>query len=375
VIAEWLAGGRRLEARSGATVSELLVRYLDHVDGYYRSNEPRGIRLALTPLQQLYGTTPAAEFGPLALKAVRQEFIRAGVSRGEVNKQTGRVVRLFKWAAGEELIPAGVYESLRTVEGLRRGRTEIRETEPIKPVADALVDGIRQFVSRQVWAMVELQRLTGMRPGEACSMRTCDMNTSGRVWEYRPASHKTAHHGKDRVIFLGPQAQEALRPWLRAELGAYLFQPQEAEAERRAAQRARRRSKVQPSQRDRRKARPKLTAGDCYDTMAYHRAITRGCDLASPHPDRPARLDGERRAEFLARLRAWDREHEAELRELRKARRWHPHQIRHSAATRLCREFGLDVARAVLGHSSPVVTEVYAELDRAKAAEVMGRIG
>ena len=45
------------------------------------------------------------------------------------------------------------------------------------------------------------------------------------------------------------------------------------------------------------------------------------------------------------------------------------------AATRLRKEFGLDVARAVLGHSSPVVTEVYAELDGAKAAEAMERAG
>jgi integrase len=54
---------------------------------------------------------------------------------------------------------------------------------------------------------------------------------------------------------------------------------------------------------------------------------------------------------------------------------WHPNQLRHNAATRLRREFGLDAARAVLGHSSPAVTEVYAELDEAKAAEVMGRVG
>ena len=57
------------------------------------------------------------------------------------------------------------------------------------------------------------------------------------------------------------------------------------------------------------------------------------------------------------------------------APKWHPHQLRHNAATRLRREFGLDVARAVLGHSSPVVTEVYAELDQAKAAEAMAKIG
>ena len=48
--------------------------------------------------------------------------------------------------------------------------------------------------------------------------------------------------------------------------------------------------------------------------------------------------------------------------------RWHPHQLRHNAATWLRKEFGLDVARVILGHSSPVVTEVYAEMDREKAS-------
>ena len=44
-------------------------------------------------------------------------------------------------------------------------------------------------------------------------------------------------------------------------------------------------------------------------------------------------------------------------------------------STELRREFGLDVARAVLGHSSPVVTEVYAELDGAEAEEAMEKVG
>jgi integrase len=54
---------------------------------------------------------------------------------------------------------------------------------------------------------------------------------------------------------------------------------------------------------------------------------------------------------------------------------WHPNQLRHTKATEIRREVGLDSARAVLGHRSPAVTEVYAELDRAKAAEVMERLG
>jgi integrase len=281
-----------------------------------------------------------------------------------VNKRTRRVVRLFKWSASEELVPATVYEALKTVEGLRRGRTEVRESVPVKPVPDAVVDSVRPFVSPQVWTMIELQRLTGMRPGEVCAMQTCDLATGSRTWGYRPSSHKTAYRGKTRVIYLGPQAQEVFKPWLRAELEAFLFQPREAEAARRASQRARRKSKVQPSQRDRKRKRPKLLPGERYDVMAYHRAISRACDRAFPH----AQLSTIGAADLTAEQRA-------ELREWRKAHRWHPHQLRHSAATRIRREFGLDVARAVLGHSAPVATEVYAELDQVKASEAMGKIG
>jgi integrase len=54
---------------------------------------------------------------------------------------------------------------------------------------------------------------------------------------------------------------------------------------------------------------------------------------------------------------------------------WHPHQLRHNAATWLRREFGLETARVVLGHASADVTEGYAEADFGKAAEAMGRVG
>ncbi len=46
-----------------------------------------------------------------------------------------------------------------------------------------------------------------------------------------------------------------------------------------------------------------------------------------------------------------------------------------SAATRLRWQFGLDAARVILGHSSPIVTEVYGEVDREKAIAVMERVG
>jgi integrase len=361
-IAEWVANGRRLptqpdgEPSAGPedlTVNELFLAYLQHADAYYVKNgestsEPECIRLAIRPLRRLYGDTMAREFGPVRLKTVRQAMIDSGLCRNEVNKRTGKIVRAFKWAVSEELVPASVHHGLQAVSGLRRGRADVRESEPVKPVPDAFVDAIRPHVSRQVWAMVQLQRLSGMRPGEVCSMRTIDVDTSGRVWIYTPESHKTEHHGRERRIYLGPAAQEVLKPWLRLNVEEYLFQPREVMNERRAEQRRSRKTRVQPSQQNRRKRNPRKIPGERYDPKVYGHAI--GYGIANANRER----------ETLG---------------LPPIPRWGPNRLRHNAATRLRREFGLDVARAVLGHSSPVVTEVYAELDGAKAAAAMEQVG
>jgi integrase len=362
LIAEWLATGRRpmLASAADLSVNEILSAYMDHADVYYVKNgkpttEPVNIGLAIRPLRQLYGHTLAREFGPLRLKTVRQAMIASGLCRNEVNKRVRHILRAFKWAVGEEMVPPFVHHGIKAVPGLRRGRADVRESEPVKPVPEAFVDAIRPYVSRQTWAMVELQRHTGMRPGEVCVMRTIDVDTTGRVWIYIPETHKTEHHGRSRRIYLGPKAQETLRPWLRPELTAYLFSPAEAEAERHAKQRDSRKTRVQPSQQNRRRRRPRKSPGERYDTDSYRKAIQYGVDRANAQAKRKA--------------------HQAGLDVGEPIPRWHPNQLRHNAATRLRREFSLDVARAVLGHSSPVVTEVYAELDGAKAAEAMERVG
>jgi integrase len=320
LVAEWLAGGRQLGASDrgagpGAdiTVAELILAYVRFADGYYvkdgrPTKEAKNVRFALKPLRQLYGHTPAAKFGPLGLKAVRQAMIEADICRLEVNRRTGRIVRAFKWAVENELIPPAIHQGLKAVSWLRRGRSEARESEPVKPVPEPSVDAIRPHVARQVWAMVELQRVTGMRPGEVTIMRGADIDRGGSVWTYTPRTHKTEHHGKERVIYLGPRAQAVLRPWLRADHREYLFQPREAMAERWAEQRRQRRTPVQPSQASRKRSRPAKQAGESYTVDSYRRAITAGCGKANVDP-------------------------------------WHPHQLRHNAATWLRREFGLDAAR------------------------------
>ena len=53
----------------------------------------------------------------------------------------------------------------------------------------------------------------------------------------------------------------------------------------------------------------------------------------------------------------------------------HPRQLRHNVAAHLSKKAGIEAARVVLGHRSALVTEIHAEIDRTKAAEVMERVG
>jgi integrase len=351
-IAEWLTSGaapRPATADStdadGPTVNEIILAYLRHAGDFYRradgtpTGELENVKLALRPLKKLYGSTSARDFGPKALKSVRQDMINSKLCRRTINQRVGRIRRAFQFAVENELIPAGVLHGLKAVKGLSRGRSAAPESIPVRPVPDADVDAVRPFVSLQVWAMIKLQRLTGMRSGEVAMMRTCDLDMSGKLWTYSPERHKAEHHGKERRIPLGPKAQELLKPWLRTEMMAYLFSPKEAMEEHRVARRQGRKTPLTPSQRARKRtARPKKEPSERYDSRAYGHAVARACKRAG-------------------------------------VAHWHPHQLRHSAGTFLRRECGMDTARAVLGHSDMATTAIYAERDAALADTAMERFG
>lgn len=391
LIAEWLSSQgttSRQPLPASLTIDELILKYVAHADTYYRrpdgttTNETITIKQALRPLHGLYGPTPAVHFGPLALKAVRQAMIELGWCRGYVNDQVSRIKSMFRWGVENELVSTAVHQALLTVRGLAKGRCPVREGKPVKPIPTAYVEAVRPHLSEQVWAMIELEELTGMRPGEVVIMRGCDLDTSGEIWAYTPEFHKTEHHGHERKIYLGPKAQQIIRHFLKSDLAAYLFSPADAEANRRAEAHRRRKTPLSCGNKpgSNRALTRKRPVHDRYTVDSYRRAIQRACDEAFPPPAHLARLKingkhslrWETAAEWETRLgpEKWN-----ELRAWQKNHHWHPNQLRHNAATRLRKLFGLEAARVVLGHHSPVVTEIYAEMDQAKAADVMKKIG
>jgi hypothetical protein len=164
LVAEWLQNGGRLPIdEHAATVTEVVVAYTQFATGYYRkdgkpTNEVRMIKAAVKIVRALYGRTKAVKFGPVALKVCRQAMIDKDWCRSHANKQVDRVKRMFKWATSEELIPGTVYDALRCVAGLKRGRTEAREGRKVLPISDADILATIEHLPQVVADMVQLQR-------------------------------------------------------------------------------------------------------------------------------------------------------------------------------------------------------------------------
>jgi integrase len=361
---------------------DLLLAYLDHAERHYRTangkptSEIYEVKIVIRALRNLYPEKIAADFGPLCVKAARQQWINEGRSRSECNRRVGMIKRIFKWAVSEELVPPTVYQALASVAGLQKGRTKARETEPVGPVDDDVVEATLPFLNRFVRGLVELQRLTGCRPGEACAIRRCDIDMSGAIWLYRPPHHKNAHRGKARTIAIGPKAQQILREYFTHNIADYLFSPVRAVEELRVERSAARKTPRYPSHMARnvtkRKKQPKRPASEKYDRGSYGLAIDRACDRAFPPPSKLAQQRDETRAEWWARLTEKEKD---EVKAWRKAHRWHPNQLRHSFATKVRKQHGLEAAQVLLGHTRADVTQVYAERNEELAVMVAAKIG
>jgi integrase len=214
------------------------------------------------------------------------------------------------------------------------------------------------FLNRHTRGLVELQRLTGCRPGEACMIRRADIDTAGSVWLYKPTRHKTAHRGKARTIAIGPKAQALLREFFTPDLDDFLFSPMRAVEEQNAARSADRKTPRYPSHMKRnaakRVAKPKRPPAERYTTASYSRAVARGVILVNRARAKEAAKLGTKPVVVP---------------------HFHPNQIRHSYATKVRRQFGLEAAQVLLGHSQADVTQVYAERDETLAVNVAAKIG
>ncbi len=328
---------------SQITIAELVSHCLDWADVYYAgsSGEAKNLAYATPELLILFGETQASLFGCKKLKAVQAKMVATGASRQGINRRINLVRRIFKWGAGEELIPSTVADALKNLPPLRRGHCDAPESQRKDLVSDELVEATLPYLNPQVRAMVQLAKLTGMRPSEVCRMRTVDIDRAdGDCWWFVPEKHKTALTGKTRHIGIGPQAIKFLEPWLdHDEPEKFLFRPKDVMRQIWRIKRETRKSKVQPSQVNRAKESPRKSPGEAYNTISLTKVIHKACDAA-------------------------------------KIERWSPGQLRKSCAQKILRLVGIEPARAALGHSEVGITRShYLNQEKSLAKEAMVQVG
>jgi len=179
VIAEWLVTRHRPQPasadRTGSaalailTVEELILAFWRNAQQHYRhadgtpTRECKNLRDALRPVRKLYGTTPAADFGPLAHRATQEEMVRAGLCRTVINDRVKRIRRAFRWTASVELIPVSVVQSLETVPALKKGRCSTPESPGDQPVDWGHVEATLPHLPRPVAAMIYVMRHSNCR--------------------------------------------------------------------------------------------------------------------------------------------------------------------------------------------------------------------
>jgi len=280
------------------------------------------------------GDLLTTEYGPMKLQQQRQRWIDAGLSRLYCNRLTNLVIRMFRHAVSQELTAVAVVERLRSVEPLRAGQTTAVELEPVRPVAIGDVRATAAYLSPVLRAMIRVHLGTGMRPSEVCRMRPCDIDRTGNDWIYRPAKHKSAHRGAVKAVPIVGDARAAIEDYFNRPADAFLFSPAESMSWFRAQQRAARKSKVQPSQADRSKAKPERQPGGCFTPTSYRQAIQRAAKRAG-------------------------------------VASWHPYQIRHLVASAIRDALGVEAAQAALGHAHLSMTQHYAKLSLDKAVQAV----
>lgn len=231
--AEWIADqGRPVHALGEKlTVADLCDYFLDWAKspaGYCKNGKPTSEVYAYSSTCKtwvaLYGTMRVADFKPSGLRAVRSKWIESGAARDVANRYAGKLVKVIAWGVARELVPAATLAPLREVERLKAGQTAARDPAPVVSADPAAVSCVLPHLHADparravLAAMIEVQRHSGMRPGELVTLRAGMIDRTREPWVCdlsNDGANKNLHKGKGRVIYFGPRSRGVLAPLLK----------------------------------------------------------------------------------------------------------------------------------------------------------------
>ena len=317
---------------AGVSVAELCALWADHCREYYRGPDGKPTSMATNAVlavrlfRTLYGNAAVAELTHADMLQLRDALVRSGVARTTVNRRLWCVKYMMEWALDEAIIPAAVKAELTQVKGVKRGRSAAPERKPVRPVDDATIEATVEHMMPNTADMVRVHRYTGMRPCELCALKWSLIDTSREPWVYRVPAEVNKNEwrgelGQPRVVCIGPKARAIL---LRHKDGCDIpFSPVRAMDEFLEARRAARVTPIYGKPKEVKSAHVPRVLGERWTTDAYTKTIRAACGKAGIAP-------------------------------------WGSNRLRHTCGTEVRRAFGLEAARAVLGHiGGGCVTDVY----------------
>jgi hypothetical protein len=143
-------------------------------------------------------------------------MIAAGwILRAGIDVAVRRMVRTLRLGDRNELVLPSVYESCRSVTGLRWAGPPLVSLPRSNPWTCRHVEAVKPFPEPSSWPAA--WSTCSWPP--ACDRGSRHHATGGHrhdagltpLRQYRPHTHKTQHHGRARVVFLGPRAGPARR--------------------------------------------------------------------------------------------------------------------------------------------------------------------
>lgn len=299
-------------------IRDLLLRYIKYYTKI-RDKDCRQVRNALSCMNvaddAILNCTPA-KFKPKLLLYWRDRMIEAKWNRKTVNERVRTIHYICDHAVVHEWMKVETANALRCVRNLTFGDNRVAEPKKISEAKEEDIERLMPFLKPRIQSMVNIQRYTGMRPGELCDMTPGEIDMSmakeERVWLYKPTDHKNEWRGHKRVIVIGPRAIQEIMKW--ADWG----RPD---------------MPIFRGERAKRKAISVRSYGRCLE-MGVEKARAHGIEITP----------------------------------------FSPNQLRHTAATRVGHKFGHEAGAALLGDSMPTA-QIYIERNIELAKEAARELG
>ena len=327
------------EIRSeGITITEALIAYWRWTEDRFKKHRgdaraANDIKMALRLLRQKYGDKPLAKFAPSWLITLREDMAKQDLARVTINRRVTMLKTFARWTVSRELAPSAMLVAIQALEGMRYGEGGRETARSRDPVPVEVVEATLPYLPPLVAALVMFIRLTGCRVGEARKLTTGMIDQSGPIWRATLVEHKTARYGRPRIIFISQECQAVLKPWLRPDNpDAVIFDPKLVDE----------RSNI-PGR--------KLAPGEKYNRTSLAQCLRRACARAFPHPEVELIRSLEPTKYVDRKIGEWKRKHRDELDKWNKAHCWSLAQLRHTRATEIREQHGVDVCAVLLGHS------------------------